>query len=108
MSLREIDAAITEGFACDQREWHQAMRLCIEALLRRGWRLMLYGQEAGAWQRTDRFVWPDEFGDRPEGIANAVVASWVAFGDSGGAEDIRFATRLPTDGPPSAQRTNES
>jgi hypothetical protein len=97
ISLMEIDAAIQEGFACGQNDWHEAMRLCIASLLRRGWRPMLYDKEFGTWEWTDRFNGLDEPGDgSPECIAGATVASWVAFGDSGGAEDLRFATRLPT------------
>jgi hypothetical protein len=95
----EIDAAIRTGFDCDQKAWHEAMRLCIVALLRRGWRPMLYDDASGAWQWTDRFTCPEEFGNGPEGITEAAVSSWVAFGDSGSAEDLRFATRLPTEPP---------
>jgi hypothetical protein len=43
ISLMEIHAVLTDGFTCDQKQWHQAMRRCIEALLRRGWRPMLPG-----------------------------------------------------------------
>jgi len=95
----EIDTAIRAGFSCDQKEWHEAMQLCIAALLRRGWRPMLYDNSSGTWQWTDQFTWPDEFGDGPEGTAAAAVLSWVAFGDSGGATDLRIATELPTEPP---------
>jgi hypothetical protein len=94
ISLMEINAALTEAFACDQRQWHQAMRRCIEALLRRGLRPML-PDESGAWQWTNRFSYEPDVRDTPESIADAAVTSWVAFGDSGGAKDLRFATTLP-------------
>jgi hypothetical protein len=96
ISLMEIAAALTEGFTCDQRQWHQAMRRCIEALLRRGWRPMLPDQ-SGSWQWTNRFSYEPDVPDIPESISDAAVTSWVAFGDSGGAEDLRFATKLPDD-----------
>jgi hypothetical protein len=38
-----------------------------------------------------------EFGDGPQGIAEAAVLSCNAFRNSGGAEDLRFATKLPTE-----------
>ncbi len=95
----EIDAAIQEGFAFDHNSgWNEAMRLCIASLIRRGWRPMLYNKAARKWEWTTRFNYFDDLespDDSPEGIANAAVTSWVAFGDSGGAEDLRFATRLP-------------
>jgi hypothetical protein len=51
--------------------------------------------ESGAWQWTDRFSYEPEVPDTPESIADAAITSWVAFGDSGGAEALRFATELP-------------
>jgi hypothetical protein len=96
----QIDAAIREAFAFDDyRDWQEAMRLCIAQLLRRGYKPALYSYESCSWGWTDRFTWPAEFGEGPEGIAAAAVQSWLAFGDSGGAEDLRFASELPTDGP---------
>ena len=97
IGLRDIDMAIREGFGppVDQKQWFDRMVLCIAALLRRGWRPMLYDGKAGAWLWTDRFDCPDEFGDGPEGVAAAAVTSWIAFGDSGGAEALRFATAIP-------------
>jgi transposase len=65
----DIDAAIRENFVCDQKEWLEAMQLCIAALLRRGCRPALYDHETGAWKWTDWFTCPDEFGVGPEGIA---------------------------------------
>jgi hypothetical protein len=100
MSLMEIDATIREGFAFDRySDWNEAMRLCIASLINRGWKPMLYNKEAGTWEWTDRFSYFDDWDSRddsPEGIALAAVSSWVAFGDSGGAEDLRFATKLST------------
>jgi len=98
ISLMDIDAEIQEGLARDQIDWHEAMCVCIASLLRRGRRPMLYDERSGTWQWTDQFTVPEMFGDGPEGIADAAVTSWVAFGDSGGAEDLRFATELPAAG----------
>jgi hypothetical protein len=105
ISLMQISAAIQEQFAFnDNKDWHEAMKLCIVELLRRGHGTALYNYDSGSWEWTDRFDLPDEFGKGPEGIAAAAIQSWVAFGDSGGAEDLRFAIELPADGPPAAQR----
>jgi len=106
ITLMQIDSAIMQEFAFDDhRDWQEAMRLCIAELLRRGYRPALYNYEASAWEWTDRFTWPEEFGgfgDGPEGIAAGAVQSWLAYGDSGGAEDLRLATELPTVPPPSS------
>jgi hypothetical protein len=106
ISLMQIDAAIGEEFAFDDnRDWQEAMILCIVELLRRGFSTALYNYDTSSWEWTDRFNWP-EFGEGPEDIAAAAVQSWLAFGDSGGAEDLRFARELPTDGAPAAQSRN--
>jgi len=103
ISLMQIDAAIQNEFLFDDPgDWQEAMRLCIAELLRRGYRPALYNYEARTWEWTDRFTWPEEFGEGPEGIAAAAVRSWLAFGDSGGAEDLRLATELPTVAPSSS------
>jgi hypothetical protein len=100
ISLIQIDAAITGEFAFDDnKDWQEAMRLCITELLRRGYKPALYNDRSESWEWTTRFTWPEEFGEGPEGIAAAAVQSWLAFGDSGGAEDLRFATELPTSAP---------
>lgn len=105
ISLMQISAAIGKQFAFnDNLDWHEAMKFCIAELLRRGHRTALYNYSSGSWEWTDRFNLPDEFGKGPEGVAVAAIQSWVAFGDSGGAEDLRFAIDLPTDEPPTAQR----
>jgi hypothetical protein len=96
MSLMQIDAAIREEFVFDDhRDWQEAMILFIVELLGRGYRPALYDHASCSWNWTDRFTWPEEFGEGPEGIAAAAIQSWLAFGDSGGAEDLRFATNLP-------------
>jgi len=102
ISLMQFDAAIQNEFLFDDHgDWQEAMRLCIAELLRRGYRPALCNYEARAWEWTDRFTWPEEFGEGPEGIA-AAAQSWLAFGDSGGAEDLRLATELPTVAPSSS------
>jgi hypothetical protein len=104
ISLMQIDTAIRDEFAFDNhKDWQEAMRLCIAELLRRGYGTALYNCESSSWEWTNRFTWPDEFGEGPEGIAAAAVQSWLAFGDSGRAEDLRFATELPTNGAPIAR-----
>lgn len=65
---------------------------------------------ASAWRASDAFTTmprrmavdgsvyvEGEFGDGPQGIAEAAVLSCNAFRNSGGAEDLRFATKLPTE-----------
>jgi hypothetical protein len=100
ISLRLIDSAIRENFEFeDHKDWQEAMILSIAELLRRGYGQALYDRASGSWGWTDRFICPDEFGEGPEDIGAAVVQSWLAFGDSGGAEDLRFVTELPTGAP---------
>jgi len=57
---------------------------------------MLFDKENQRWTWTDRFNGWEGNDDSPEGIAEAAVDSWAAFGDSGGAEGLRFATALPS------------
>ncbi len=58
---------------------------------------MLPNYETGKWEWTDLFNGFDfeEPDDSPMGIASTAVLSWCANGDSGGAEHLRFGTRLP-------------
>jgi hypothetical protein len=105
ISLMQISAAVGEEFAFnDNKDWHEAMKLCIAELLRSGHKTALYNYDSDSWEWTDRFNLPDDFGIGPEGVAAAAIQSWVAFGDSGGAEDLRFAIELPAEGPPAPQR----
>ena len=99
IGLMDIEAALREGFAGEefgQKQWIEGMRLCLTVLLQRGWRPLLYDNESNSWQWTDRFSCLSGFGEGPAGVAEAIVVSWQAFGDSGGAKDLWFATRLPT------------
>jgi hypothetical protein len=96
----DLDEAIRNEFAFENhKDWQEAMQLAIAALLRSGWRQTLNNKKNEAWEWTDAFTCPEEFGEEPEDIGAAVVQSWLAFGKSGGAEDLRFAAKLPTDPP---------
>ena len=89
IGLRDIDLAIRHGFDVSHREWFETMDLCIKRLVELGFQPMLFDDERGEWEWTDRF--DSEAGE----MAGYAVTSWVAFGDSGGAEDLRFAKALP-------------
>ena len=56
---------------------------------------MLPNDDTGVWEWTERFHGVEDYNDTPLGIAEGAIASWVAFGNSGGAEDLRFGTVLP-------------
>jgi hypothetical protein len=72
----------------------EGLRLCVAALVRRGLRPMLPNYETGKWEWTNRFSGMNGDDDTPRSIAEMAVLSWVAFGDSGGAEHLRFGTQL--------------
>jgi hypothetical protein len=112
VSLMQINEAINEHFAFDNtKDRREAIQACAAELLRRGYGTALYNYESSTWEWTDRFTLPDLFSESPEGIAAAAVASWLAFGDSGGAEDLRLRPSFQPMGrpfPASKRRNNSS
>jgi hypothetical protein len=66
--------------------------------VQRGLKPMLPNYEAGRWEWTNRFNGESGHDEAPLTAAKTAIFSWCAFGDSGGAEHLRFGTRLP-DGP---------
>jgi hypothetical protein len=101
MGLIEISEVFDSAFGryrLQQRDWLEGLMLCIAALGERGLRPMLPNYETGKWEWTNRFNGENGDDDSPRSIAETAVLSWCAFGDSGGAEHLRFGTQLP-DGP---------
>jgi hypothetical protein len=97
VSLIEIGTALHMAFDGSDllhREWLEARKLYVEALVRRGLRPMLPNYETGSWEWTDRFNGFEGDDDSPQSIATAALTSLYAFGDSGGAEHLRLGTQL--------------
>jgi len=97
VSLIEISTALHSAFdGCDLDlgEWLEARKLYLETLVRRGLRPMFPNYETGTWEWTDRFNGFEGDDNSPGSIADAALQSWDAFGDSGGAEHLRFGTQL--------------
>jgi hypothetical protein len=98
IEIREIFNSAFGRCRLEYGEWLDGLRLCVAAFVQRGLRPMLPNYETGKWEWTNRFSGENGDDDTPRSVAEMAVLSWCAFGDSGGAEHVRFGTRLP-DGP---------
>lgn len=97
LGLEAIDQQLRDAFLIDAKsDWYTAIVLCVAALIERGLRPMLPNEGTGVWEWTERFNGYEGGDDTPLGIGEGAIGSWVAFGDSGGAEDLRFGTALPS------------
>ncbi|WP_315786886.1 hypothetical protein [Bradyrhizobium sp. SZCCHNPS1003] len=97
IGLAEIAEIFNSAFGrykLDYGSWLDGLKLCVAAIVQRGLRPMLPNYETGKWEWTDRFH-GENGEDDPRSVAATAVFSWCAHSDSGGAEHLRFGTRLP-------------
>ncbi|MGJ5077084.1 hypothetical protein [Bradyrhizobium oligotrophicum] len=101
IGLDQIQEIFNAGFGHHRLtygDWLDGFALCVAAVVLRGFRPMLPNYETRRWEWTTRFNGETGDDDTPLTVAKAAIFSACAFGDSGGAEHLRFGTRLP-DGP---------
>ncbi|WP_139017304.1 hypothetical protein [Bradyrhizobium sp. STM 3809] len=94
VEIRDAFHSAFGGYRLEYGSWLDGLIICVAALVRRGLRPMLPNYRTRTWEWTDRFIGEDGEDD-PESVAAMVIFSWCAYGDSGGAEHLRFGTRLP-------------
>ena len=97
IEIRGLFEAFVGRRRLEHVNWSEGMILCVAALVRRGLRPALPNYRTGEWEWTEHFN--GETGeDDPMIVGGALIGTWAAYGDSGGAEHVRFSASLP-DGP---------
>lgn len=96
VEIREIFNAGFGRYRLEYQDFLEGLRLCVAALVQRGLRPMLPNYEKGKWEWTSIFNGESGDNDSPKSIGDMAILSWVGWGDSGGAEHLRFGTRLPS------------
>ena len=95
IEIRDVFNSAFGRYRLEYGDWLDGLILCVAALVQRGVRPMLPNFETGKWEWTNRFNGEDGGDDTPLVVAARAIWTWCAYGDSGGAQQLRFGTRLP-------------